>query len=159
MMFAILYIMSTTIDAASTMPYQEKIAWLSLAGMMLAYIPYFTWVAVVQPSDQLPDLKTMKVFAAAALVHAATSIAGRIVLFMRSPDDARAPLDERDQAIAQRSISLAYWLLIVGMIQVGCVLPFISGGWPLINVAIATIVLAETVRYGIVIVSYRRWRG
>ena len=73
-----------------------------------------------------------------------------------APEDARVPPDERDLAIVRRSISSAYYVLIGGMIVVGCVMPFNSGGWSIINAALLMIVAAELVHYGVVIASYRR---
>jgi len=66
------------------------------------------------------------------------------------------PLDERDQAIKRRSVSSAYYVLIAGMILVGCVMPFNSRGWTIINAALFMIIAAEVVHYGVVVFSYRR---
>jgi hypothetical protein len=55
-----------------------------------------------------------------------------------------------------RSIRSAYYLLIVGMILVGCVMPFHSSGWAIINAALFMIVAAELVHYSVVVFSYRR---
>jgi len=40
----------------------------------------------------------------------------------------RTPLDERDEVITRRSVSWAYYVLVGGMILVGCVMPFESSG-------------------------------
>lgn len=42
------------------------------------------------------------------------------------------------------------------MILVGIVMPFRSGGWTIINAAIAAILMAEVVHHGVTIWSYRR---
>jgi len=42
------------------------------------------------------------------------------------------------------------------MILVGCVMPFNSGGWKIVNAALFMIVAAEVVHYGVAAVSYRR---
>ena len=55
-----------------------------------------------------------------------------------------------------RAISAAYYVLIAGMIVVGCVLPFSATGWSITNAALVMIVAAEVVHYGVVVVSYRR---
>ncbi len=75
---------------------------------------------------------------------------------IKSPEEARTPPDERDRAITSRSITFAYYVLIAGMILVGCIMPFNSGGWRIINAALAMIVAAELVHYGVIVVSYRR---
>jgi len=56
----------------------------------------------------------------------------------------------------RRSTTFAYYVLIFGMIQVGVVMPFTSSGWTIINAALFTIVAAEVVRYGVMVLSYRR---
>ena len=66
------------------------------------------------------------------------------------------PPDERDRAISQRSVTAAYYVLITGVILVGCVMPFNTGGWPIVNATLFVIVLAELVHYGIVIWCYRK---
>jgi hypothetical protein len=82
--------------------------------------------------------------------------AGHLYLRRGAPEDARTPPDERDRAIMSRSISFAYYVLIAGMILVGCVMPFNFNGWSIVNAALAMIVAAEVVHYGVVVFSYRR---
>jgi hypothetical protein len=81
---------------------------------------------------------------------------GYLYLRLGSPQEERPPLDERDRAIEHRAISAAYYVLMAGMILVGCVMPFNSSGWTTVNAALFMIVLAELIRYGMVVVSYRR---
>ena len=56
----------------------------------------------------------------------------------------------------RRSVTFAYYVLIVGMILVGCVMPFHSSGWEIVNAALFMIVAAEIVHYAIIVISYRR---
>ena len=81
---------------------------------------------------------------------------GHLYLRRGSPVEARTPPDERDLAIMRRSVDSAYYVLIAGMILVGCVMPFRSGGWTIINAALAMIILAEIVHYTVVVSCYRR---
>jgi len=155
-MFDILYIMSIKANISSTMPYREKTAWLSLIAMGITIGPYLIWMRIAPPTKPLPDLETMSLFATAVVAQVLLMGGGHLVLRLRSPEEAKSPPDERDRAISLRSVSIAYHVLIVGMILVGCVMPFNSGGWKLINTAVAVIVLAEAVHYGITIWGYRR---
>lgn len=66
------------------------------------------------------------------------------------------PADERDRAIARRSLSAACYTLLTGMVLVGIWMPFTSRGWTIVNAAIAMIVLAELVHYAVAVWSYRR---
>jgi hypothetical protein len=140
------------------MPYREKIAWLSLLAMAVAFGPYFTIVMAGRShaGTSLPNLRQLGLFAIAALVQMLILGIGRLYLSRWSPQEAHTPPDERDVAIMRNSISLAYYVLIAGMILVGCVMPFNSSGWTIINSALVMIVFAEVVHYAVVVVSYRR---
>ena len=138
------------------MPYREKTAWLALIALAFAFGSYFTFVAASAPgggpAEPTPTWAVCRGRAwAAALVGLAP-----FYLRRRAPQEARTPPDERDRAIMRRSLSSAYYVLLAGMILVGCVLPFNSRGWTIINAAVAMIVAAEVVRNGAVVVSYRR---
>lgn len=110
----------------------------------------------VPGGEALPNLRQLGLFAVAAIVQTLIGGVGHLYLDRRSPQDARTPPDERDRAIMGRSISSAYYVLIAGMILVGCVMPFSSSGWTIINAALVMIVAAEVVHYGVVVLSYRR---
>src|SRR6202035_5357461 len=111
------------------MPYREKTAWLSLAAIVIAFTPYFAIAAASPPRPGLPNVHQLGLFATVVIAQAIILVIGHIYLAIRGPQEARTPPDERDRAIASRSISAAYYLLIAGMIVVGCVMPFTSGGW------------------------------
>jgi hypothetical protein len=138
------------------MSYREKIAWLSLIAMAVAYGPYFT-SAAKGPStwEPLPHLHPLGLFALASIARMLILGAGYLYLRLGSAREERPPLDERDRAIKHRSLSAAYYVLIIGMILVGCFMPFSSTGWTIVNAAIFWIVAAEVVHYSIVVASYR----
>ncbi len=136
------------------MSHREKVAWLSLIAMAVTFGPYFALVAIEPPAD-LPDLRGMGMFAATTVTQMLLLGIGHLWLRVRSPHDARAPADERDRAITYRSMRLAYYVLITGMIVVGCIMPFNTAGWALVNAAVFMIVLAQVVHYGVVVCSYR----
>jgi hypothetical protein len=138
------------------MSHREKAAWLSLLAMALAFVPYFVHAALHPPTDPLPDLGEMGRFAAAVAAQIVVLAVGHAWLRLRAPEDARAPADERDRAIASRSLRIAYPALIVGMVLVGCVMPFHAGGWRLIHAGILMIVIAEVIHHGAIVWSYRR---
>jgi len=116
------------------MPHREKIAWLLLITMLVCYVPYFTLVSINPPApDVLPNLPQLWLLAATGTAHALIQGLGRLWFRIRAPGDARAPADERDLAIERRSTTVAYYVLMAGMILV-----------------------AETFHYGIAVWSYRR---
>ena len=139
------------------MSYREKIAWLYLIAILITFGPYFTVAALQTPLEQImPDLRQLGMFAITTIAQVVIIGIGHLYLRLGSPQEARFPPDERDQAISSRSITWAYYVLISGMILVGCVMPFTSGGWKLINTALLMIVLAEIVHYGMTVFHYRR---
>jgi hypothetical protein len=64
------------------------------------------------------------------------------------PARQRQPLRRREQAEEER--------VLTGLIVVGVVMPFGDSGWRLTNTALFAIVLAETVRYALIVAGYRR---
>ena len=139
------------------MPYREKTAWLSLIAMALTFGPYFAIVAATPfQSRTLPDLRQLALFAVGGHrprdhPRCRTALAQADVAGGRADAGRRA-----GPAIMRHSISAAYYVLIAGAIVVGCVMPFSSSGWAIVNAAILTIVAAEVVHYAIVVVDYRR---
>jgi hypothetical protein len=137
------------------MSYREKIAWLSLFAMAVAYGSYFTFVARGPvPWEPLPHLHPLGLFALASIGRMLILGAGYLYLRL-SPREERPPMDERDRAIEHRSISAAYYVLMAGMILVGCFMPFSSTGWTIVNAAVLWIVAAEVVHYSVVVAGYR----
>jgi len=139
------------------MPYRERTAWLSLIAMAVAFGPYFALVIAGSHQERaLPNLRQLGLFAVAAIVQVLILGIGHVYLSRGFPQESRMPPDERDVAIMRRSVSSAYYVLIAGMVLVGCVMPFNSNGWTIINAALMMIVLAEVVHYGVAVLSYRR---
>ena len=140
------------------MSYREKLAWLSLTAMALTFGPYFAIAGRASAMDKpMPNLHLLWLFALAGGVQAVFQGLGR--LWLRHKERLEGGLqqaDERDRAIEYRSVRAAYGVLIVGMILVGCVMPFNSSGWRIVNAALAMIVAAEVVHYATVVFSYRR---
>ncbi|MEM7364641.1 MAG: hypothetical protein AAF525_11490 [Pseudomonadota bacterium] len=136
--------------------HREKVAWLSLGAMLTTFGPYLVVMAIEPPVDPLPDLYTLSLLGSAAVANMLILGVGHLWLRLGFPEDAREPADERDRAISLRAMGYAYYVLIAGMIVVGCVMPFTYGGWKLVNTAVGVIVVAQLVNYGIAAWSYRK---
>ena len=134
------------------MAWREKQAWLALSVMVVAYGVYFALVA----GERRSMLAMLLLFGGVAIAQAVVMIVGSIVLAVRAGKEAQARADERDRAIDRRSARIAYFVLLIGMIMVGVVMPFSEQGWRISNAALLALVVAEVVRYGVVVVSYRR---
>lgn len=142
------------------MAFREKIAWLTLGTMLVAYGIYF---GIVGPAARFGEDRMLDIiwsFGLVATAHAVAMIAGAVIIAVLSRKEASAPADERDRAIARRGGTIGYYVLIVGMIVVGVVMPFSEPPWKIVNTALLAIVLAETVHQAVVLLSYRRgWHG
>jgi uncharacterized membrane protein (DUF485 family) len=136
--------------------WREKLAWINLVAMLIAYSVYFTLIS----TSVLSPISMLRLFTAVTVVEVVAVIVVTIVLAALSHHEARAKADERDRAIGRRGASVAYFMLIIGVLTVGVVLPFSNVGWPITNAALLALVIAEVVRHIIIVVSYRRgWHG
>lgn len=142
------------------MAFREKIAWVTLAGLCIAYGAYF---AVLGPNVAFGENDLADIFwsfGPVAVAHALITIGGSIAIAITAPRDAKRPADERDRAIARRSDAMGYYALLIGLIFVGVIMPFSEPAFKIINVALAVLVLVEILRQGITLMSYRRgWNG
>lgn len=139
------------------MPYREKTAWLTFIAMIATFGPYFAIVGThARTTSASTVVSQLALFAAAVIVQVAVMVAGSAYLAITAPREARTPPDERDRAISGRSVAYAYYVLMAGIILVGCIMPFNSNGFGIVNAALAMIVAAELVHYGVIVFSYRR---
>ncbi len=134
----------------------EKRAWLMLWSMCPAYAVYFA----IQGGFPalLPTMAAhILCLAIVAGAHAVIYLIGLLLIKGRESSDAMLE-DERDVAIDRRASRTAYFILLTGMIVVGVVMPFNRQGWQIVNTALLAIVLSETARYALIVISYRRPR-
>lgn len=142
------------------MAFREKMAWLTLATMAVAYGIYFSLIGRPGAAGAPRLLDIVWTFGPIAAAQAIVVIIGAVLLAITARREARAPADERDRAIARRGSGIAYYILLVGMILVGIVMPFSDTPFRIVNAALAAIVLAEAVRHIVILLSYRRgWHG
>lgn len=143
----------------SPLTYREKTAWLNLGCMLVAYSLYFGLVIAGHPAGR-ETFPMLWLFGSIAATQAIVVIAGTVALTLATPRADRQRPDERDRAISRRGRAAAYYVMLVGMIVVGVVMPFTDSGVTIANAALFAIVLAETVHNAVVLLSYRRgWHG
>lgn len=131
----------------------EKRALLALWSMCPVYCVYFV-IQIGLPYLQPTMLERIGCLAVVASIHAVGYVVGLLVI---KRHEAGEPLleDERDRAIDGRATRTAYFVMLTGLIVVGMVMPFNNNGWKLVNSALLFIVLAETVRYALILIGYR----
>jgi cytochrome b561 len=148
-------ISDTSDQSDRQMAYREKVAWLSLGAIAVAFVPYFTIVAL-RTQNETALIPQLELYTVAVGVQLLVLAAGYWFLRRQSPQDAAMPPDERDIAISHRSTTVAYYVLMAGTIVVGCVMPFNNYGFAIVNAAFFAIILAQVVRYSVAAASYRR---
>jgi hypothetical protein len=132
----------------------EKRAWLALWSLCPPYVVYFL-IQTECPMWLTTFLERIACLAAVASVHAVAYVTGLLVM-KRQERGEPLLLDERDRAIDGRATRTAYFVMLTGLIVVGVVMPFSDSGWKITNTALFAIVLAETVRYALIVAGYRR---
>jgi peptidoglycan/LPS O-acetylase OafA/YrhL len=133
------------------MSIKERFARVWLATMVVTYAAYFAWVATAGETTFWTQI-----WAFAATVVVQVTVIGIASAMMELRHRGGPKADERDVAIDQRATRVAYHLLMVGMILVGCVMPFSESGWKLFHAAVLAIAVAEIVRHGLIVSLYRR---
>jgi uncharacterized BrkB/YihY/UPF0761 family membrane protein len=126
--------------------------------MLVAYTVYFT---IVGPTAGFGEARMVDIiwsFGRVAAALAVAMIVGAIAIAVTATKEASASADERDRAIARRGATIGYYVLIVGMVIVGVVMPFSEAPWKIVNAALLAIVLAEVTHQAVVLLSYRRGR-
>ena len=142
------------------MAFKEKIEWVTLATMVVAYGTYFALLATAARNGAPPVMDMLIWFGGITVAQVIAIAVLSSILAIMAHREANAPADERDRAIARRAGNIAYYVLMVGMILVGVVMPFSEPNWKIINAALLALVVAEATRYVLVILSYRRgWHG
>ena len=138
------------------MAYREKMAWLTLTGFVLAYGYYFGIAGPAVRFGENDLLDIVRSFGPVAAIHGLITLASSAALFFAAKRDASHKPDERDRAIDRRATSVAYGLMMIGLIIVGVVAPFTDPAYKIINGSLGVIVICEIVRDLIIIVGYRR---
>jgi hypothetical protein len=131
----------------------ENRALLHLWGLCPTYAIYFA-LQLAAPTWLATTPERLICLAVAAGVHATISVVG-VVVFRRSERGQGPTADERDRVIEAHATRIAYYVLMIGVVQAGMVMPFSQGGWKIVNGALLAIVLAEATRNVLILRGYR----
>lgn len=141
------------------MSYQEKQAWVVFVPMVIAYTLYFGLLIGGHPAAT-DRFAMLWLFGSIAGTQGLIVLAAMTWLWWQARKSPRPRTDERDRAIAARASTMAYGVLLTAMLLVGVVMPFTEPPMKIINTALLGVVLAETVRSLVILISYRRgWHG
>jgi hypothetical protein len=138
---------------------RERVAWVWLTAMIVCMGSYFVAVATFKELRiELSFFTQIEILAAATLSMAAVVLGDRLIAWIRGRGREQEAVDERDRLIEYRSATVAYYVLMAGMILVGCIMPLdkTKTGWDVVNAAIFYIVVAEIVKQVLILRAYRR---
>ncbi len=138
------------------MAFREKIHWVTLMTMILAFGWYFfayPWQIVGSPAGVTTTAGMLVPVTIAIIVMMTLATA---FLAIRNPREVDTREDERDRSFHRRGTHYAYYPLVVG-IWINIFLIFWGiGQAQQLNLMIATLVVAEIVRIGTQLYLYRR---
>ena len=139
------------------MSFREKSDWLSFFSLCLLGI-YFVEIARSLLSGSQPGEKYyyFTLFWVLVGVLVVIQVATHAVLAIRSPQDARAPVDERERLIQLRAMPPAYFVLLVGAFLTIGTMHMGLNVWQFAHCILLVIWIAELLRYGMRLVYYRR---
>ena len=135
------------------MSFREKSAWISVVLLLIVFGPYFGRVGLAFAGKTHVHVGTQFALIGVFLL---LEIALHVVVAVRSPRDARAPKDEREDLIDLRSTRAAFRVLLAGVFIAILTLHFPVNVWMLSQLVLFAAVLAELVRFGNQIRLFRR---
>jgi hypothetical protein len=139
------------------MSFREKTAWITLITLVLASLLFIVHAPTDLTLAPDSDLFRFHVLMLSIATFVVIEVVAILVLRLKSPRDAKAPLDERERLIALKARSLAWYVLAVA--SLGSVMVTIHLGANEIGLAycvLASFVLSLVVNYVARIVYYRR---
>ncbi|WOE74846.1 hypothetical protein [Alterisphingorhabdus coralli] len=138
------------------MPFHEKIAWAALLTIIGGFGAYFSSLIYAASTDTVSldyfiGLLIVVVVGVVVVMIIATS-----AIAIMAREDAHANRDERDQMVSNRATSIAYFILLIGVIIAVFSVHLGAGLFWILNAILAVIVVSEAIRYGAKIWQYRQ---
>jgi hypothetical protein len=138
------------------MSFREKSAWISFVVILVAFGLYFLTVGAHLLHRDYPHHGFFALFVLLVIAVVVLEVVLHILVAIRSPSDARAPVDERDRLINLKAARIAFYvltagaLLSIGTMHLGASAVFMG------NCVFFAIWIAELSRLGSQVVLYRR---
>jgi hypothetical protein len=137
------------------MSFREKSAWITFV-LLLGFGIYFGEVLNHWLNPAEPHANHFQLFVLLVVAIVILEIVTHTILAIRSPCEAKAPRDEREQLIALRAMRPAFYVLLVGAFLSIGTLHLGATTWMLAHSVLAAIWIAELTRFGTQIYYYRR---
>ena len=140
------------------MSFREKTAWVTLSAIVAVSLMY--WFHVPSLLEPHPGRWVLHAMGASLAAYVLIEVVAYIVLYLRSPQDARTPKDERERLVDLKALRIAYYVFVVGALG-GMFLTLHVPGAGSNPVAVGMVVflsfvVSQIVKYAARIVYYRR---
>lgn len=136
------------------MSLREKSAWITFVSVLLCFGVYFGSIVTGWISPR--GFEAVHALLAAVVALVVLQIALHVLAVVLSPEDARAPRDEREVLIQARSHTVGYYVLTVMVLALGIPGHFGHGPADLLNFALLDVVIAALAVSLAQIVMFRR---
>ena len=150
--------MAPTLDdetCSPSVPFHEKVAWFTLVAAVVVYSAFITAV-LTTPAAGMTVWRVVVLFTIALTVQGVTIGVAKPLLALRDPEEAKAPLDERDRGVARQAFKAAYLTLIGAVVLLAMGVPYAHEAWQLTLAAYSATIVADMVRMVATIIGYRR---
>jgi hypothetical protein len=138
------------------MSFREKTAWVTLCAIVIVSSMY--WLHVPSLLEPHPGHWVLHAMHASLAAYVLIEVVAYVVLYLRSPKEARTPRDERERLIDLKALRIAYYVFLVGaMAGMFVTLHLVgAGAVAVVMVVFMAFVLSQIVKHAARIVYYRR---
>jgi hypothetical protein len=138
------------------MSFREKIHWVALVGLLLAFGWYFLTYPWAIANTQAGVWAAVGMLIPVTIIFLVPMITGTAYFAIRTPKEANLKEDEREKTIHLRGTHMAYYPLVLGIwANVFFLINGIGFGYS-VNILMATLVISEVIRVGAQLYYYRR---
>ena len=139
------------------MSFREKSDWLSFMSLCLLAIYFFEiGRGILGGSHPSGPYYYFTLFWVLVVALVVIQVVTHIVLAIRSPQDAKTPVDERERLIRMRATRPAYFVLLTGAFLTIGTMHMGLNIWQFAHCILFVIWIAELLRFGLRLFYYRR---
>ena len=139
------------------MSFREKSDWLSFMSLSLLVIYFFEiGRGILGGSHPSGPYYYFTLFWVLVVALVVIQVVTHIVLAIRSPQDAKTPVDERERLIRMRATRPAYFVLLTGAFLTIGTMHMGLNIWQFAHCILFVIWIAELLRFGLRLLYYRR---
>jgi hypothetical protein len=138
------------------MSFREKIHWVALFGLIVAFGWYFLAYPWTIANTQQGVWTAVGMLIPVTIIFLVPMIAGTVFFAIRTPKEANLKEDEREKTIHLRGTHMAYYPLVLGVwANIFFLINGIGFGYS-VNILMATLVVSEVIRVGSQLYFYRK---